>query len=330
MLTRRAVLLSSMGATLAILRRDDAMAQERTPDRFETHISTVFNDIEAKAKATASLAEIGTLQTRLSEEWYGAKPGAFLPKPVFERLQTRLGVVSNLLTERFVALKKAAGSVSSETKIVIERDSPTLANFFYAPHYSNKETPSDAAGRATAIAAAEARFGIALPQPLRDLYARQDGGHTDFWLASRETDPPYTFEGEASIVIGEAYDVWLTVLPGMGIAPVTTLKTLGSLSDAIDFGDTDASWRKRLPEVDRLIPISNHGSDIWLCLDYRAGRKEPKVVLFDDTSGGASGKNVFPYEVPDFATFFANLRRHAVTIEHGTKMRGVRGLEKDQ
>ena len=114
------------------------------------------------------------------------------------------------------------------------------------------------------------------------------------------------------------------------ISPPRTLNTLGAFSDAIDFGSADESWREYLPEIERLNPISRHGSDIWLCLDYRDGRTEPKLVLFDDTRGDRSGENIFAYKAPDFATFFAQLERHAITVENGRSMRGGRTLNDNQ
>ncbi|MBN6148927.1 SMI1/KNR4 family protein [Xanthomonas sp. AmX2] len=306
------------------------MAADWTTESFQAHITAVFDDAQAKAKAATTTSEIESLRDRLSEEWYGAKPGAFLPGEVFGRLNARLGQVGDVLAERFVALKEPGVAIAAEDRIAIERDGPTLANFFYAPHYSNSGQPSDPERREAAIRSAEARLGLALPQPLRDLYARQNGGHTDFFLASRDSDPPYEFVGTQGAVIRQAYDVWMDVLPGMDIVPLENLETLGHFSDATDFGDDDESWRNYLPEIDRFVSISNHGFDIWLCLDYRDGRQEPKVVLFDDTQGDRSGKNVFEYAAADFASFFAGLRRHAIDARSGRRMRGVRALEENE
>lgn len=294
-----------------------------TAERFEAHIGGVFDAIEAAARGASSTAEIGPLRHRLDKEWLGPKPGAFLPREVFERLRDRLGAVSDVLTERFVALKAAGRDDPGGGRIVIEREGPTLAGFFRARHTSNADRPWDASLAREAIRSAEARLGVALPRPLRDLYALQDGGHTDFHLASTTASPAHEFAGSADAAIA-AYDVWLSVLPGHDIVPLARLETLGAISDGIDFGDPDEAWRARLPEVDRLIPISNHGSDIWLCLDYREGRREPRVVLFDDTGRDRPGGSDFAYEAPDFARFFSALRRHAVTIENGLRVRGVR------
>jgi hypothetical protein len=330
MITPRSTLSGFASASITVLWKGRAMAVEWTAERFEAHITGIFDDVEAKGKAATTSSEVDSLQDRLNEEWYGAKPGAFLPGNAFDRLQTRLGEVSKLLTERFVALKKTSPEEQGKFTILIEQSGPTLDNFFYAPHYSNADCPSDASSRAAAINAVESRLGVTLPPPLRDLYARQNGGHTDFSLATQDTDPAHEFVGEASVIINQAYDVWLTVVPGQDIAPLETLKTLGAFSDAIDFGGADESWRTYLPEIERLIPISNHGSDIWLCLDYRDGRTEPKVVLFDDTRGDRSGENIFAFEAPDFATFFAQLKRHAITVENGRSRRGGRTLKEKQ
>ncbi len=326
MITRRAVLTCFAGVPLVTIWKDVAMAAEWTAESFEAHIKTVFDDIEAKANTASSTAQIGPLRERLNREWLGAKPGAFLPPEVFNQLRTRLGAVEDVLTNRFVELRDAGGPTQTDERIVIERDGPTVATFFYARHYSNEQKPWDATIAQQAIRSTEQRLSIEFPRILRDLYILQNGGHTDFYLSSNEKDPPYEFGGSSDADIDEAYDIWLSALPGMDITPLERLQTLGSFSDGIDFGDADDAWRSYIPGIDHLIPISSHGSDIWLCLDYREGRTVPKIVLFDDTKGERSGKNMFVYESPDFATFFAGLRRHAITVENGVRMRGLRAL----
>ncbi|KDR87655.1 hypothetical protein L905_19360 [Agrobacterium sp. TS43] len=326
MITRRTALTYFAGVSLATILKERAMAAEWTAESFEAHIRAFFDDIEAKANAASSTSQIGPLRDQLNREWLGAKPGAFLPPDMFDQLRARLGVVEDVLTDRFVALRGAGGTTQADERIVIERDGPVTATFFYARHYLNKDQPWDDTVAQQTIQLTEERLGIEFPRSLRDLYTLQNGGHTDFYLSSTEKTPPYEFGGSSHADIDDAYDIWFSALPGMDITPLQSLQTLGSFSDTIDFGEVDDAWRSYIPGIDRLIPISSHGSDTWLCLDYRKGSTAPKVVLFDDTKGERSGKNMFAYEAPDFASFFAGLRRHAITIENGLRMRGLRAL----
>lgn len=306
------------------------MASEWTPESFELHIGAVFDEIKGKAKAANSTDEIVPLRNQLNREWLGAKPGAFLSSEEFSRIKTRLQAVENILTERFVELREAGGDSQVEERIVIDHDSPTIATFFYARHYSNKDRPWAAYAAQEAIQSVEVRLGIQFPQLLSDLYLLQNGGHTDFYLASNAKDPPYEFGGSTGADIDGVYDIWLSVLPSNDIAPLERLQTLGDFSDQIDFGNASDTWRSYIPGIDRLIPISSHGSDIWLCLDYREGAAEPKVVLFDDRKGDRSGNKSFVYEASDFASFFSALRRHGITKEYGSRRRGQRTLQTDE
>ncbi|MEH3116906.1 MAG: hypothetical protein PGN25_04665 [Methylorubrum populi] len=51
------------------------------------------------------------------------------------------------------------------------------------------------------------------------------------------------------------------------------------------------------------------------------------MVLFDATSQDRPGSITF--RRPDFARFFAGLRRHGITVEDGVAMRGSRLLGED-
>lgn len=298
------------------------MATEWTAETFENHINAAFDEVEAGGNAASSTAEITRLQDWLSDEWYGAKPGAFLATEQFDRLKKRLGEVSNGLTKRFVEMRNT--QPPTKTRVAIEEQGPTLENFFHALHYSASEE-----SKSEPVEDTEKRLGVRLPAMLRELYGRQDGGPTDFYLIANSADPAHLFESDDDSAIHDAYDVWLSGLPGNDVMPRFRLKTIGHYSDQIDFGDESWSWRSRIPESDRLVAISSRGSDIWCCLDYRDERAEPKVVLFDDTRSEITQGSPIRELAPDFETFFSLLRRHAVTEEHGRRLRSVRKVRDD-
>lgn len=288
------------------------------PSAVAAHLGRLIDDVVAGADAARTGGDILRLRGRFDREWDAAQPGAHLSSEAYDALRLRRGAAEERLTARFVALRDRAPS--PEPLRLIDPEPPTVATFF--------EGAAPVTGWAdeaeAAIRAAETRLGVSLPATLRELYRLRNGGPTDFFLATDVRDAPLRFEGEAAL--READEAWRTVLPGLGLTALEWLETLGAIGDGIDFGDEDESWRAVLPGIDRLIPISSHGSDLWLCLDY-GETAEPSVMLFDATSFEQSGATRF--RRPDFSTFFAGLRRHGVTVEDGLAMRGPRVLGED-
>ncbi|AWI89685.1 hypothetical protein C0214_16315 [Methylobacterium sp. DM1] len=287
------------------------------PTAVAEHLGRLVDAITAGADAAHTGGDILRLRDWLNREWDGAKPGAHLSGETYAALRRRSEAAHTRLTERFVALKDA--TPQPEPRLVIEPDGPTLDSFFEP----GGPDAVWAAGAETAIRTAEARLGVTLPETLRALYRRRNGGATDFFLATDVPDAPLAFGGDAGV--READEVWRTVLPGFGLTALERLESLGAIANGIDFGSDEESWRAALPEIDRMIPISHHGSDLWLCLTYADPDPEPSVVLFDATApNGGPGRTTF--RRPDFADFFAGLRRYGVTAEDGVAMRGTRLL----
>ncbi|MFF8798741.1 MULTISPECIES: SMI1/KNR4 family protein [unclassified Methylobacterium] len=287
------------------------------PTALTEHLGRLVDDIAAGADRARTGGDILRLRDRLNREWDGAKPGAHLSADAYAALRLRCEAAHARLTERFVSLRDS--TPQPEPRLLIDPDGPTVDSFFEADGRAGDWT----AGAEAAIGAAEARLGVRLPEALKALYRRRNGGATDFFLATDSPDAPLEFEGDAAL--READDLWRTVLPGFDLAALERLESLGAIGDGIDFGSEEASWRAALHGIDRLIALSNHGSDFWLCLDYADAASEPSVVLFDAVSpDGGPGRITF--RRPDFAGFFAGLRRHGVTVEDGVALRGSRLL----
>lgn len=289
------------------------------PSAVAEHLGRLIDDVAVGADAARTGGDILRLRDRLNRAWDAAQPGAHLSEETYTALRLRCGAAHDRLTERFVSIRDL--TPQPEPLLEIDPEPPTVEAFF--------EGAAPVAGWAVeseaAIRAVETRLGLSLPATLQALYRLRNGGPTDFFLATDIPDAPLRFAGDEAV--GEASEFWRTVLPGFGLTALDRLETLGAISDGIDFGGEDESWRAALPGIDRMIPISNHGSDLWLCLDYADAAPEPSVVLFDATSLERPGTIAF--RRPDFSTFFAGLRRHGITVEDGVAMRGLRVLGED-
>ncbi len=89
--------------------------------------------------------------------------------------------------------------------------------------------------------------------------------------------------------------------------PPNRLETLEELADITDFGDDEQDYRNLMTDADRVIVLSRHGWDTFLCLDYRTRgpEGEPEVVYYQDDGSGLKEM----LRVSDFDTFFSGLRR---------------------
>lgn len=286
------------------------------PTALTEHLGRLVDDIAVEADRARTGGDILRLRDRLNRGWDDAKPGAHLSPDAYAALRLRCEAAHTRLTERFVSLRDS--TPQPEPRLLIDPDGPTVDSFFEA----DRQAGDWMARAEAAIGAAEARLGVRLPETLRALYRRRNGGVTDYFLATDSPGAPLEFEGDEAVRAAD--ELWQTVLPGFDLAGLERLESLGAISDGIDFGSEEASWRAALPEIDRLIALSNHGSDLWLCLDYAEAASEPSVVLFDATAPDRPGRITF--RRPDFACFFAGLRRHGVTIEAGVALRGGRLL----
>ncbi|WP_232629061.1 SMI1/KNR4 family protein [Methylobacterium sp. Leaf118] len=287
------------------------------PSALAAELGRLVDAVAADADVARTGGDSLRLRARLDRAWDGAKPGAPLDPETSAALRQRREAVHDRLTARFVVLRDRIPE--PEPLVLIDPDGPTLASFFTAPAAADGTAEAEAA-----IQAAETRLGVTLPATLKDLYRRRNDGATNFVLATESADAPLRFEGDDAVRAADA--LWQTVLPGFGLVAQERLETLGAIRDGIDFGgDEDKSWRAVLPGIDRLIPISAHGSDLFLCLNDVAPSAGPSVVLFDATAtDGGPGRITF--RCPDFACFCAGLRRPGITVEDGVALRGSRLL----
>lgn len=195
---------------------------------------------------------------------------------------------------------------------VIEPDEPTPATFFRGePHWSNPPH-ADAA----LIGETEERLNVVMPNLLRALYLKQNGGGSDFIYSAMEPGAPL------APAKGDFDSLWRASLPDAALLPLGHLTSMEALQETFDH-DPDYSWREHLPEAGQLIRIGQQAWDEFLCLDYGGGRTEPRVVLFDDVRWTPGSDAPFEAVWPDFTTFFRGLRRLTLTWEEGRPYRGV-------
>lgn len=194
---------------------------------------------------------------------------------------------------------------------VLEADGPTTDNFFRGePHWSNPP-----AADVSLIAEVEKRLDVTLPEVLKELYLRQNGGSTDFTLSA--------LTPEAPLDAGKDFDLhWLSCLPDDGLRPVGDLETMVELQEGFEH-DPDGSWRQYLPGAGRLVRIAQQAWDEYLCLDYSNGQNTPRIVLFNDARQQPRTEMTFEAVWPDFQTFFAGLRRPTLTEHDGELYRGI-------
>jgi hypothetical protein len=194
---------------------------------------------------------------------------------------------------------------------VLEADGPTTETFFRGePHWSNPPVADLAL-----IAEVEKRLDGILPEVLKELYLRQNGGGTDFTFSAATPEAP--------LDAGKDFELhWRSGLPDDGLRPVEDLETMTDLQAGFDH-DPDGSWQQYLPGAARLVRIAQQSWDEYLCLDYSKGPREPKIVLFNNARQQPRTEMTFEAVWPDFQTFFAGLRRPTLTEHDGELYRGV-------
>lgn len=171
----------------------------------------------------------------------------------------------------------------------------TPQTFFEAPYYGHRDAPEAAIGSDEKIAAAEARLGLALPESLRALYRRQNGGYVG-WLFVPAVPDPGPVDGDWRGAFSIDYS---------DLAPLENLRTL---RDAyLDFlNPDDPEQAAQIPEnADRILLLSQRYMDTTY-LDY-SEPGEPRAGI-KDWDGSRFDPDV---EFETFAALFAALRRQA-------------------
>lgn len=196
---------------------------------------------------------------------------------------------------------------------------PTPDAFWHDSLYWLRTTSgAGVAASATEMAQWEADTGFALPGALRALYAQRNGGVSD-WL-----DAVIGVEGAVSLQanFGNQWSRLAAEGPLRG-------RTLGEVSDGIDFGDEDASYRHAFgDDADRMWVVANYGSSHYLLLDYRRDAQQPAVTLFDDDSrfyGDATPRGGGLYVLArTFDAFLRNCRRE---VPHPLRVWSAEGID---
>lgn len=196
---------------------------------------------------------------------------------------------------------------------------PTPDAFWHDNLYWLRTTPGAGAGAGEdAIAQWEARTGFGLPGALRALYAQRNGGVSDWLNAVVGVEGPVSLRA----TFGSRWSRLAAEGPLRGV-------TLGEVSDGIDFGEEDGSYRHALGgDTDRMWVVANYGSSRYLMLDYRHDAQQPAVTLFDDDSrfyGDAVVKSDGLYVLArTFDDFLGNCRRE---IAHPLRVWSVDGAD---
>lgn len=197
---------------------------------------------------------------------------------------------------------------------------PSLDAFWHDSLYwlrtSHGESASDAG-----MDQWEARTGHALPSTLRMLYAVRNGGVSD-WL-----DAVLGVEGPISLGanFGNHWSGLAAESPRRGAS-------LGEISDGIDFGEQQRSYRHAFGRnADRMWAVASYGSSHYLLLDYRCGA-QPAVTLFDDDSrfygdsGAIRGNDGLYVLAQTFDDFLRNCRRE---LPHPLRVWSVEGMDSE-
>lgn len=190
-------------------------------------------------------------------------------------------------------------------RIEVDPNPPTVQSFLYALHYSDEDAEVSLQRQIARINRLEAEHGVRLPAILRTLYQQQNGGHTHFQIVPAVESPGYVFEGIDPYPAFQ--QSWRDAFIDNDLYPLELIKTLGWYSDQIEFGDESLSWRNFIDDADRLLVLNAYGSEVFLCLDFRANQEEPKVVLLNQGYGPDRLEIGFVYE--NFEAFFKATRR---------------------
>lgn len=142
------------------------------------------------------------------------------------------------------------------------------------------------------IVAAERRLGVVLPETLKALYRRSNGGFARFTEAQRLGTPTLGWGSHRAI-------------PRLDLPPLAEMKTLAEIDREMTVGTV------------RLYPGTPEGAERMICLscsdthaavlDYRQGAKSPEVLILIVGFTSSAGQVKARYE--SFDAFMRNLRR---------------------
>jgi hypothetical protein len=180
----------------------------------------------------------------------------------------------------------------------------SLETFFHSPRYLQPNAAIQAleqrgaariekrpfAANEAMIAAAEARLGFRLPEMLRRLYRRMNGGYVGRVYVALKSDPrPLSADWRG------AFTVDFSTLAG-----VDELRTIAQWCQDSEHAPEDVP-----PDADKLVILQVRRGDMTL-LDYARGA-EPRVLIVDHDK--ARGLDPVDVAFESFDAFFAALRR---------------------
>jgi cell wall assembly regulator SMI1 len=145
------------------------------------------------------------------------------------------------------------------------------------------------AAEESAIVAAETRLGIRLPETLRRIYARRNGGYVGHLVAPRVAAPRPMFDDWRGAFAPDY----------SSLRPVERLETLAS-----SYADLDTDPEDVPADAARLVILQARYGDMTL-LDYTKSDRDPAVLLVDYDSGN----DPVDMRFADFDTFLEALRR---------------------
>ena len=179
----------------------------------------------------------------------------------------------------------------------------TLETFFHSPRYLQPDAAREAleqrgarverqpfAASEAMIVAAEARLGFRLPETLRRLYRRMNGGYIGRVHVALKTDPR----------LGHAAWRGAFAVDFATLAGVHELRTIAQRCKELRHAPEEAP-----PGADKLVILQVRHGDMTL-LDYSRGA-EPRVLIVDYDK--PRGLDPIDVAFEDFDAFFAALRR---------------------
>lgn len=226
------------------------------------------------------------------------------------------------LPETTVENEPAHDDVDDEGDLVMSNGAITLENFFAGRHFSVPDHMEKALARwndgggakvervpvvasEAMIRKAEERLDVTLPQTLRGLYLRRDGGALPSYWVPATADP------------GTDFDDWIDAF-AYDYNDLRPLKDLHFLIDDYmenfdpDYDD-EADKEGWFPGADRLVVLTRRYGVATL-LDYRQGAAEPGVLLIDLDQGGDAPLRK-SYDT--FDAFFSDLRMEGADRQSG-------------
>lgn len=221
---------------------------------------------------------------------------------VIIRLESAAPAAAGIESTPGVLLTDDGATVEPEIELDVDPKPLTLDTFFVSPEHWRTNAAREAlelrsgpvrkpslAADDDMIAAAETRLGVRLPDTLRALYRKLNGGYVGWLYVPLVPNP------------GPVYDDWRGAfsIDYSSLAPLDKLRTVAEHYS--DFTDDPED----LPaNAEHLIVLQARYGDMTL-LDYSAGPR-PRVLIVDYDK--ASGEDPVDLVFEDFDQFFAALR----------------------